>query len=343
MKRFVIKSSYNAMFEVVPVPTPGPNELLVKTEVSGISAGTEMTLYRGTHPNLTTKKWGYWTDYPIYPGYEVVGTVESVGSGVTDFHPGDRVVGIGIHAEKVLMAENYAVKLTEQISSEDGLLAILGTTTMHAIHRSSIKYGDSVAVVGLGVVGMLMLLHTKLAGAGRIVAIDLNQKRLNMAASSFGVTAAINAQEEDFYSKVEEATDGGADVVIEAAGSPEAIVTATRIARPRGVVVILGYHTKPVELLFGDDLYHKELDIHITKAMGVHPSLPQPNAQWGTWTPPRWTVDQTLQQVVRFIAEGKFDVGSLITHHFNSKELPDIYRRIDSGEMGEALQIVLKW
>jgi len=272
MKQFVIKSPYNAMFEEVPVPTPDPNGLLVKTEVSGISAGTEMTLYRGTHPNLTTKKWYYWTDYPIYPGYEVVGTVESVGSEVTDFHLGDRVVGLGIHAEKVLMAANYTVKLPEQISSEDGLLAILGTTTMHAIHRSSIKYGDSVAIVGLGVVGMLALLHAKLAGAGRVVAIDLNQKRLDMAAS-FGVTAAINAQEKDFYSKVEEATDGGADIAIEASGDPEAIVTATRIARYRGVVVVLGYHTKPVELLFGDDLFHKELDIHVTKAMGLHPSL----------------------------------------------------------------------
>jgi len=342
MKQLIIKNPYNAMFEEVPVPIPRPNELLVKTEVSGVSAGTEMTLYRGTHPNFITKKWGYWTDYPVYPGYEVVGTVESIGSEVTNFQPGDRVVGCGIHAEKVLIPANYAVKLPEQISSEEGLLAILGTTTMHAIHRSSIKYGDSIAIIGLGVVGMLTLLHSKLAGAGRVIAIDLNQKRLSIAAS-FGVTAVINAQEEDFYSKVEKATEGGPDIVIEATGASEAIITATRIARPRGLVVVLGYHVKPVELLFGDDLYHKELDIHFSKAMGPHPSLPQPNAQWGGWIPARWTVDQTLKQVVGFMAEGKFDIKPLITHHFNCEELPDIFRKIDKGEMEEALQIVLKW
>lgn len=342
MRQAVIRKPYQVAIEDLPEPKPLQDELLVKTEITGISAGTEMALFRGSHPNLTTKKWGYWTDFPVYPGYEVVGTVIEVGSQVEGFKVGDKIVGCGCHAEIANVPSNYAVKLSAEIPPESATLAILGTTTMHAVRRGNLAYGGSVAVIGLGVVGMLALLHAKLAGASRVVAIDFVQERLDLA-SSYGVDAAVSPDDPDFQCKIHEATNGGADLVIEAAGTPSAIVTATQIARARGAVVILGYHVKPVQLLFGDDLFHKELDIRVSKAMGPHPSLAAPNAQWGAWVAPRWSVDQSLYEVVHLMETGRFVVEPLITHRFPASELPSIYEKLDAGEMKDALQIILEW
>lgn len=342
MKQVVIRGPYDVAIVDAPTPESGANEIVVRTEVSGISVGTEMTLYRGTHPNLITKKWGYWTEYPIYPGYEVVGIVESVGKAVRKFVPGDRVVGVGPHAELSLIPDSYATKLPEEITSQEGTLAILGTTALHAIHRSGNVYGASVCIIGMGVVGMLTLLHAKLAGAGRLVAVDLNKNRLNIAAS-IEMVKAINPNEPECLHKINEITDGGADIVIEATGSAAAIPLAMSIARPKGVVIILGYHTKPAELLFGDDIFHKELDIRATKAMGPHPSLPPSNTQWGAWIPPRWTVDQSLEYVVHLMATEKLNTKFIITHQFDYKDIINVYKKIDAGKMGKALQIILRW
>ena len=79
MKKIYIEGPRNVVIRDEAIPVPGPQQLLVKTELSGISAGTEMMLYRGTYPNLGLKKWAQWTDYPVCPGYELVGTVVAIG------------------------------------------------------------------------------------------------------------------------------------------------------------------------------------------------------------------------------------------------------------------------
>jgi threonine dehydrogenase-like Zn-dependent dehydrogenase len=96
-------------------------------------------------------------------------------------------------------------------------------------------------------------------------------------------------------------------------------------------------------LLFGDDIFHKELEIRGVKAMGPPPSLPPPNTQWGTWIPPRWTVDQSLEHVVHLMATKELNTKFIITHQFDYKDIINVYRKIDAGKMGKALQIILRW
>ncbi|NOX97550.1 MAG: zinc-binding alcohol dehydrogenase [Nitrospirae bacterium] len=341
MKRLVIKKPFCVEIEEVKIPALASTDFLIKTEVSGISIGTEMTLYRGTHPNLKTKKWGYWTDYPIYPGYEAAGVVVKCGHKVKDFSLGDRVICVGTHAEYIkISARNtktsvdlIAVKLPDNVSFEQATLAPLATTTMHAIRRANFTYRDTVTIIGTGVVGLLALQHARLAGAGCIIAIDIDEKKLQIA-QKLGANYTINAQKQDPVKKVGNITGIGSDIVIEATGASEPVKQSLVLARDRGRILILGFHTKPVDILFGDDFFHKELEIISTRAMGPSPGLPHSYV--------RWTAKNSLKEAVEQIAKGSLQVDKLITHTLKYTNIKKVYKKIDEGN-DFYLQVLLDW
>ncbi len=334
MERIVIKKPYHVEIENCEIPSLEPNEVLVKTEVSGISSGTEMTIYRGTHPNLKTKKWNYWTEYPIYPGYEEAGIITEVGGEVKDFSKGDRVIGLGSHCEYAKIHVNDLAILPENVGFEESTLAVLGATTMHAIRRAKMVYRDTVTVLGAGVVGILAAQHAKLCGAGIVIVMDFNKERLNLAAK-LGADYTINLEIDDPLKKIWDITGVGSDIVIEASGNPEAVKQSLLLVRDKGHIVILGYHTKPVELLLGDDFYHKELDISATRATGPMPGLP--------YSYVRWTSDKNLKEAVKLISKNELRVKDMITHAFKYNEIDKVYKDIDTGNLKNYCQIILKW
>jgi 2-desacetyl-2-hydroxyethyl bacteriochlorophyllide A dehydrogenase len=334
VKRVVIEGPYHVEIEDVEIPSLGPKDVLVRTKVSGISSGTEMTIYRGTHPNLRTKKWGYWTDYPIYPGYEVAGIVVKVGKDVQGFSNGDRVVGLGSHGEYAKISVNELAKLSNNVGFEESTLAVLGATTMHAVRRASIEYRDTVTILGAGVVGILAMQHVKLSGAEIVIVIDLNRERLKIA-DRLGADYTINAGIDNSVKKAWEITGIGSDVVIEATGAPEPVKQSLLLARDRGRVVILGYHTKPIELLLGDDFYHKELEIRATRATGPIPGSP--------YSYVRWTSDKNLKEAVKLINNNDLKVRKMITHTFKYSEIDKVYEGIDRGSIKGYCQIILNW
>ena len=195
MKKIYINGPYDVEIRDVPIPTPGPGEVLIKTQYTGISSGTEMMLYCGTFPNFKLKKWPQWTDYPVCPGYELVGTVVAIGeeaavdgdmsqldslqpksdvliTKASDFKVGDRVISMGEHAEYACLPAEFITKIPDHVSSEEATLAVLGNTAMQAIRRGAIEFGDTVAVIGAGILGYLVAVEAKLAGAGRVIVIE---------------------------------------------------------------------------------------------------------------------------------------------------------------------------
>jgi len=334
MKRVVIKGPYHVKIENVETPSLGSKDVLVKTKVSGISSGTEMALYKGAHPNLKTKKWGYWTDYPIYPGYEIAGVVVKVGKDVQDFSNGDRVIGLGSHGEYAKISVNELAKLPDNIGFEESTLAVLGATTMHAVRRANIEYRDTVTILGAGVVGILAMQHAKLSGAGIVIVVDLDRERLKIA-DELDADYTINARIDNPVKKVWEITGIGSDVVIEATGNPEAVKQSLLLARDRGRIVILGYHTKPIELLLGDDFYHKELEVRATRATGPMPGLP--------YSYVKWTSDKNLKEAVKLISSNDLKVRKMITHNFKYSEIDKVYEGIDKGSIKGYCQIILNW
>ncbi len=354
MKRIVITDRYKVEIEEVPVPKPGPGQILVKTIMSGVSAGTEMMVYRGTLPNLTEKTRDHWRDYPIYPGYELVGEVVAVGpdsdanSGGVDYYGkaaqtivtqasefkvGDRVICNGEHGEYALSAATLAAKLPDCVPSEDATLSVLGCTSMHSVRRSDIQYGDVVVVIGMGVLGNLILQHAKNYGTKMVVAIDVNDERLEYARRA-GADLCINSLKEDPVTALAAANNGiMADIVIEASGAPGTEITACKLAREHGKVMISSWHTKHLDLDYGE-IFHKELTLTSSRATGPNPGIPYAYV--------RWAYDQNLKWAVDLFAQGKLK-RTFEPSKFHFTDIKKVYDMIDKQDPAIGMQAILLW
>jgi 2-desacetyl-2-hydroxyethyl bacteriochlorophyllide A dehydrogenase len=354
MKKIVITDRYKVEIEEVPIPEVKPGEILVKTIMSGISAGTEMMVYRGTHPNLTEKTRPHWSDYPIYPGYELVGEVvavgedASIGSGgldyygkpvetlvtqASEFKVGDRVICNGEHGEYAISAATLAAKLPNSVCNEDATLTVLGSTSMHSVRRADIQYGDVVAVIGMGVLGNLIMQHAKNYGAKKVFAIDLDDERLKYAKLA-GADVCINSGKEDPAKVISEMNDGIlADVVIEASGAFGTEQMACKMARARGKVMISGWHTKHLDLHFGE-MFNKELTLTTSCATGPQPGMP--------YSYVRWAYDQNLKWAVELFEQGKLK-RTFEPSKFNYREIKKVYDLIDKQDPSIGMQAILLW
>jgi 2-desacetyl-2-hydroxyethyl bacteriochlorophyllide A dehydrogenase len=310
-------------------PKAGPNELVVQVHVTGISVGTEMGLYRGSEMRLSRAEY----TFPIRPGYEAVGTVVERGAEVTAFGVGDRVLCLGGHSQYVKTDPALTVPLPDHLGDEQATLAVLATTAQNGIRRAKIEFGDTVAVIGLGVVGLLAAQEARLAGAGRVIGIDINPFRLEVA-RKLGIEYLVDASKDDPAARVTAITGLGADEVIEAAGNAKAFEQALMLPRERGRVVILGYHVHPVQFVPGEEFWAKELDVFAARAGGPPMGLPE------AYT--RWTMDRSLRYSVDLIASGRLRVDGMITHRFAYTEAAPAYAMVDQGQ-DNFVQVLLLW
>lgn len=357
MKSIQINAPFDVAIVEEAIPNAGPGEIVVQAALSGISSGTEMFLYRGTYPNLKLKKWAQWQDYPVRPGYEMVGRVVEVGpplravaasaaigslqpgAGVVvadsdEFQVGDRVVCLGTHSQYVCVPATLAAKIPDSMTDEQATLAVLGTTTLHSTRRLALEYGATVAVIGLGVVGNLALQHARLAGAVRTIALDLDARRLEMA-GAVGADHIVQVGQDDPVAAVQRFTHGmGADAVVEASGAAGTLQLALDIMRDRGTVELLGWQTTDPSFMFGD-LYFKEGTIIATRAIGPDPGLPYSYVRWG--------YDQSLRLAVQMIADGRLRADFFTPARFSYADIKPAYEQIHRDPTSIGLQAILVW
>jgi len=357
MESIIIKGPYEVEIVEEKQPKAGSGEIVVEAEISGISSGTEMFLYRSTYPNFKLKKWGQWKEYPVAPGYELAGKVVDVGRSAegsggtqsvdslqpsagtivadsTEFKVGDRVVCMGTHQQYSKMPATHAVKIPDSVSYEQATLAILGTTTMHSTRRLELEYGDTVVVIGLGVVGNLALQHAKLGGAVRTIGLDLNEERLELA-KKVGADFTVQGDKEDPVKSVFQYTNNlGADAVVEASGSEGTLQLALDLMRDRGTVELLGWRTQETRFIFGD-LYFKEGKIIATRALGPDPGIPYSYVRWGC--------DQSLRLAMEMIADGRLKTDFYEPARFSYKDIKKVYEQIDKDPTSIGLQAILEW
>src|SRR6266545_4968029 len=223
-------------FNIVEDRPLNAKEVRVRTLYSGISAGTEMTAYRGSNPYLS-KQWDTKnrlfrsSDSPSQPyplsgwGYEEVGEVIEVSPDVTTLKVGDIVYGTWGHRTQHILQEDYANK---RIKPEDldPILAIyshLGPIALNGILDANIHVGETVAVFGLGVLGQIIAQLARLSGA-RVFGVDLIERRLELARKLGAIERGFNPREGSAAEAIKEMTNGrGADVSIEASGSAKAL------------------------------------------------------------------------------------------------------------------------
>ncbi|MFB8415365.1 zinc-binding alcohol dehydrogenase [Streptomyces albidoflavus] len=333
-----------APHESAPLP---PAHLRVRTRYSGISAGTELTAYRGTNPYLT-RTWDaearLFRDgaagiaYPVAGwGYSEVGEVaevspESAGQpGVPAV--GDLVWGIWGHRSEGIVPVERMLGHTLPAGLEPlaGAFARVGAIAYNAVLSADIHLGEDVAVFGQGVIGLLTTRLAQLNGA-RVTAVDALDGRLDTA-RAYGATHTLNARTDDVAERVRENTGGaGADVAIEISGVYPALHEALRSVTVGGRVVASGfYQGDGAGLRLGDEFHHNRVQLVCSQIGGVPPQLAG-----------RWTVERLQQTFLALVAEGRVDVSSLVSHVVPVDQAADAYVLLDERP-AEALQVVLSF
>ncbi|WP_405679328.1 zinc-binding alcohol dehydrogenase [Streptomyces sp. NBC_01511] len=347
-------------------PLP-PGHLRVRTRYSGISAGTELTAYRGTNPYLT-RTWdpdarifrdgAAGIEYPVAGwGYSEVGEVTEVspelererdrqlglglelegdrGTGPAVGLPrvGDLVWGIWGHRSEGIVPVERMIghTLPEGLEPLAGAFARVGAIAYNAVLAADIHIGEDITVFGQGVIGLLTTRLAQLNGA-RVTAVDALDGRL-ATARAYGASRTLNALTDAVAESVREATDGrGADVAIEISGAYPALHEALRSVTVGGRVVASGfYQGDGAGLRLGDEFHHNRVQLISSQIGGLPPQLAG-----------RWTVERLQRTFLALVAEGRVDVASLVSHVVPAAEAADAYALLDERP-ADALQIVLEF
>ena len=224
--------------------------------------------------------------------------------------------------------------MPDKVAPEDAVFLVMGAISMHGMRRARIQLGEAVAIMGMGLVGQLALSLCRLAGAMPLIAIDLDQDRLAIAADRGADYTLVPEDGTDLAAKVRGwCPEDGADVVIEATGKPEVYPTAVRLARTGGRVVGLGSPRGSVEMDFMTDVHLREVDI----IGAIQPITPESAHVYYPWTKSR---DRRL--LLDLMARGRLRAADLITHRAAPAECQSVYSML-ADRPQDALGVVFEW
>jgi predicted dehydrogenase len=276
-------------------------------------------------------------DEPLPLGYCNVGRVLEVGAGVDGFAVGDAVVSNGHHAEVVCVPATLAARIPDGVADEAASFAVLGAVALNGIRLSAPTFGESVAVVGLGILGMLAAQLLRAHGC-RVIGIDVNPRRCELA-RTLGCETVFSVG--DPVAAAREFSRGrGVDaVLIAASAQSDAIVhQAAQMSRKRGRIVLLGVVGLDLQRA---DFYEKELSFQVACSYGPGRYDPQYEAGGRDYPLPfvRWTAARNFDAVLEALARGALDVRPLITGRYAQREAPAAYDAIlnDPGALGIVL------
>jgi 2-desacetyl-2-hydroxyethyl bacteriochlorophyllide A dehydrogenase len=263
-------------------------------------------------------------------GYASVGRVTEVGGDVTHLEPGDLVFAFNPHETRYTTPANCVVKLPDTMPPRRGTLVANVETALNAILDAAPRVGETVLIIGQGVIGLLIAWFARRAGAALVVTADTLENRRRVS-KHFGADLSVDPLRDDIGDKMAEVTGGaGADVVIEASGQPAALDLAIKAASREGrVVVVSWYGLKRAALSLGTDFHRKRLTLKSSQVSSLDPALG-----------PRWTVSRRRQLAVRYLPEIPCD--RLISHIFPFARAAEAYRLIDEHPE-QVVQVVLDY
>ena len=334
----------------IPVPNKKYKQLLIQTQNTLISSGTERMLMEfgkaglikkavkqpqkfkmvlnkiktdGLQPTFETvfNK----LNQPLPLGYCNVGNVIDFGDEITNFNLGDRVVSNGSHAEVVSVPINLCAKIPNSVSNEEASFTVLGAIALQGIRLLKPNLGETIVVTGLGLIG-LMTVQILLANGCRVLGLDFDKKKLKLA-KQFGAEVVNLDTEKDPVKIAELYSRGrGVDGVIITATtrSSEPIHQAALMCRKRGRIVLVG--VAGLELS-RDDFYKKELTFQVSASYG--PGRYDNNYEDKGQDYPigyvRWTEQRNFEAVLNSIKSGKLKIKPLISKIFPFEEAPKAY------------------
>lgn len=358
----VLESLRDGVISVADVPMPSlrPGFVLVRNEYSLISSGTEGGTVKLGQMNLLQKAlarpeqamkvvqvartqgpWTAWQvaqralDMPIALGYSSAGRVLAVGAGVDGFSVGDRVAcagqGYASHAEAVLVPKHLCALIPEGVSARDAAFSTIGAIALQSLRVAEVSLGESVAVIGLGLVGATVAQLLRAAGC-RVLGIDVDARRCDFVAERGWAQTAVIGRDEIQTTALAFARGAGVDAVIVTATSDDAapVSLAGELCRRKGRVIVVGR-----TLISGprETFLFKELELRTSMAYG--PGTGDPAYELEGHDYPigyvRWTEQRNLVAFLDQIAARSVDVGALLTHEYPVAEVAQAFARVLHG------------
>ena len=355
--RQVLQNLRSGETEIVEVPAPvaAPGKVVIGTRVTLVSAGTERMLVEFGRAGLISKARQQpdrvkqvfnkmqtdgvlhtldavrsKLDKPLPLGYCNAGIVLSVGQGVTAFKPGDRVASNGGHAEVVAIGQNLVARIPDEVDDEAAAFTVLGAIALQGIRLAAPTLGESIAVVGLGLIGLITV-QLLCAQGCRVLGIDLDPAKVALA-KQFGAVGVCPSNGEDPVARAESFSRGhGMDGVLLTAStsSNEPVRQAAQMCRKRGRIVLVG--VTGLELLRAD-FYLKELSFQVSCSYGPgrYDAAYEEKGQDYPIGFVRWTEQRNFEAVLDMMASGKINVVPLLTHRFTFDEAPAAYKLLVS-------------
>lgn len=346
MQSFTIVSPLDIRLVEKPTPTPGAEELLIRVLATGICS-TDIELYEGTMPYIRQGL----SHFPLTPGHEWSGVVESAGSAVPgvvspeeaisvgDLVVGDTAIGCGrcreclrgdyhlcgsrdevgiigrpgAMAEYLVVPRRHAYRVPPGVSPEEAALVEPLATAVEGVRKTSIAPGDRVAVVGDGTIGLLCAQVAAVSGGGQVTVVSI-RSTFESLVNGWGMELIdLNSQEHVDGSRL----GADFDVVFEASGHPEGLTTALALVRPGGRIGVFSITGRPrVEI---------DMDLVVTRAVTLVGILGSPNA---------------FVPAIRLVSAGKVDAKSLVTHTFPFEKAGEAFEFFRRGT-GDRIKIVV--
>jgi predicted dehydrogenase/threonine dehydrogenase-like Zn-dependent dehydrogenase len=355
--------------EEIPVPQPQAGQALVRVAASLVSAGTERMLVEFAEKSLVgkarsrpdlvrqvvdkMKREGVVPtlqaafnrlDQPMPLGYSSAGTIAALGPGMDGFSIGQRVAcaggGYAVHAEYNVVPRNLLTPLPDSVDFESAAFTTLGAIALHGFRLTEAQLGESVAVIGMGLLGLLAGQMARAAGC-QVLGIDTNPERVRLA-GSLGLQACLREGAEEAARTFSRGSGFDTVLICADTSSNDPVELAGVIARDRARIVATG----AVGLSFPRKLYYeKELSFVNSRSYG--PGRYDPSYEENGHDYPagyvRWTEGRNFAAVVGLLADGSLKVAPLITHRFPVEQAPQAYEVITGKSKQPFLGVLLTY
>lgn len=337
----------------VPQPNCGPDQVLIASRFSLISGGTEKSLVEFGKASLLSKARSrpdkvqqvlnkLTTDgllptleavfsrleEPLPLGYCNAGEVIEVGKNITEFSVGDRVVSNGPHAEVVCVGKNLCAKIPDNVSDPEAAFTVLSSVALQGIRLAEPSLGERVAVLGLGLIGLITVQLLKANGC-QVIGTDFDPKKLSLA-EKFGAPVVDLGEGEDPVQSVMDFTDGkGVDKVLITAAteSSDPVHQAALMSRKRGKIILVGVVGLELKR---EEFYKKELSFQVSCSYG--PGRYDPVYEEKGLDYPfgfvRWTEKRNFQAILGLMADNKLNITDLISDQVPFDQAPQTYRKL---------------
>jgi predicted dehydrogenase/threonine dehydrogenase-like Zn-dependent dehydrogenase len=359
----------NTYVEDIPIPTPQEGQALVRNTVSLVSAGTERMLVEFAEKSLLGKarsrpdlvrqvidkarREGLLTtieaafnrlDQPMKLGYSSAGIITALGENMPGYKVGQRVAcaggGYATHAEYICVPKNLITPIPDHVDFDSAAFATLGAIALHGFRLAETQLGDKIAIIGLGLLGLLTVGIAKAAGC-QVFGVDLDPQRVALA-NKIGATAVERQYAENSINSFTKGNGFDSIFICADTSSSDPIELAGAIARDRAKIIAIG----AVGLNIPRKIYYeKELSFINSRSYG--PGRYDPKYEEAGMDYPigyvRWTEGRNLGAVIELIADGAIDISQLVTHRFPISDAPSAYDLITGKTQEKFLGVLITY